>query len=243
MSSVNRSVAHRRWPKWVPIAGWSLLGLLCAMLFVFVVIVTFGAVRGTEFCPQTFERRSYWLHELPLTGIQVTGIRRKNESQATELFITSNKYVAAPAAGTKQDWHLIAGSRGVASTKGDAGILMTYLDAKDGDDYHRWVKWSEEHPKLAPILWPAIQRLARHELYIFVPDLFDLAKTIEDPVKLRQELDRTVANKLLFLARRLTDRSDHAAAKIVLEEAGQLDPASQEIKDELAALQKTNADK
>ena len=176
MSSDNRYVPRRRLPKWVPIVGWSVLGLLCAALFVFVVVVTFGAVHGTEFCPQTFERRSYWLHELPLTGIQVTGIRREDRSQATELFITSNKHIAAPVAGAKQDWHLIAGSRGVASTKGDASILMTYLDATDGDDYHRWVKRSEEHPKLAPILWPAVQRLARHELYVFVPDLFDLAK-------------------------------------------------------------------
>jgi len=230
--------ARRRLPKWLPIVGWSLLGLLGATLAVFVLTVTFGAVHGTEFCPQTFQRRSYSLYELPLIGIQVTGIRREDLSQATELFITSHKYITLPAAGAKEDWHIIAGSRGVRQSKGDAGILMKYLDATDSADYHRWVKWSEEHPKLAPVLWPAVQRLAQHELYVFVPDLFDLAKSIEDPVKLRQELDRIVAAKLLFLGRRLTDRGEHAAARDTLAEAAQLDSTSEEIKAAHTAAEK-----
>ena len=116
---------------------------------------------------------------------------------------------------------------------------MQYLDATDGGDYHRWVKWSEEHPKLAPILWPAVQRLAEHELYIFVPDLFDLAKTIEDPVKLRQELDRTLAGKLLFLGKRLAGRGDQDSARPVLDEAAKLDPSNEEIKAALANLSAT----
>jgi hypothetical protein len=239
----SAATTRRPWPKWVGVVGWTLLGLLGAALAVFVLTVTFGAVHGTEFCPQIFERRSYSLYELPLTGIQLTGIRRKDQTQAAELFITTNKYITLPAAGAKEDWHIITGLRGVRQSKGDAGILMQYLDAKDSDDYHRWVKWSEEHPKLAPVLWPAVQKLAEHELYIFVPDLFDLAKTIEDPVKLRQELDRTLAGKLLFLSKRLTDRGDQESAKQVLDEAAQLDSANQEIKEALLAAKKAETDK
>jgi hypothetical protein len=227
--------SRRSLPKWLGTAGWTLLGLLGATLALFVLTVTFGAVHGTEFCPQTFQRRTYSLYELPIIGIQVTGIRREDVSQAAELFIASHKYITLPPSGATEDWHIIQGSRGSNTSRGDAGILMQYLDATDGQDYHRWVKWSEEHPKLAPILWPAVQRLAQHELYIFVPDLFDLAKSIEDPVKLRQELDRTVASKLLFLGKRLLEREDAEAAKQVLDEAAGLDAENQEIKEARSA--------
>jgi hypothetical protein len=225
----SRPVARRRWPKWVPIAGWSLLGLLGATLLVYMATVTFGAVHGIEFCPQTFERRSYSFYELPILGIQITGNRREDLTAAAETFLTSQKYIAPPAAG-QQDWHIVVGSRGPRlQRRGDAHILIQYLDAKDGKDYHRWVKWSEDHPSLAKIFWPAVQRLAAHELYVFIPDLFDLAKAIDDPVKLQQELDRDVARRLLFLARRLQDREDHAAAIKVLTEAAPLDPENKEI--------------
>ena len=239
----SAATARRPWPRWVRVVGWTVLGILGTALTAFVLTVTFGAVRGTEFSPQLFERRSYSFYELPLTGIQVRGIRRKDETQAAELFITSNKYITLPAAGVREDWHIITGLRGTRQSKGDAGILMQYLDAKDGDDYHYWVKWSEEHPKLAAVLWPAVQKLGERELYIFVPDLFDLARSIEDPIKLRQELDRTAAGKLLFLGKRMMDRDDQESARQVLDEAAQLDPGNQEIKEALSVAKTAEADK
>jgi hypothetical protein len=208
----NRPASRRAWPKWLGTVGWSLLGVLGAILFVYVTTVTLGAVHGTEFCPQTFERRSYSYYELPIVRIQVTGERREDLSGATELFLTSQKYVNVPTSGP-QDWHIIVGSRGARQgRKGDASILVQYLDARNSDDYHYWVKWSEDHPELAKQLWPAVQRLAEHQLYVFVPDLFDLAKTIDDPAELKQQLNRTLAEKLLYLANRLDTQKAHAEA-------------------------------
>jgi hypothetical protein len=205
------------------------LGTLAAGLLIFFATMLFGGVHGTEFCPQTFERRAYSFYELPLVGIQVTAIRHEDESGATESFLTTNKYVAVPAGGP-QDWHIVIGSRGTKMLrKGDAAILVQYLDAQDSANYHRWVKWSEENPRLAKILWPAVQRLAKDELYVFIPDVFDLGKAIDEPVKLQQELDRFVAAKLLFLARRLQDREEHAEAIKLLNDAAKLDPANKEI--------------
>jgi hypothetical protein len=162
--------------------------------------------------------------------VQVTAVRHDDLTGVAETFITSNKYVAIPASGAPQDWHIIIGSRGTKTfRKGDASILVEYLDAKDAEEYHRWVKWSEDNPKLAAVLWPAVQRLSRHELYIFIPDLFAEAKQIDDPVKLQAALDKLVAEKLLFLARRLQEREEHAEAVKVLDEAIKLDPANKEL--------------
>ncbi len=226
----------RRWPRWLPVVGWSILGVLGAILLVFLATITFGAVHGTEFCPQTFERRSYSYYELPLVHIQMTGERHDDLTGDTEKHVTSNKYVT-PING-KKDWHVLVGSRGTRKRRpGDAGILMQYLDAEDSSNVYRWVRWSEDHNSLAKALWPAVQRLALHDMYIFMPDLFDLAKSLDDQTKLQQQLDQFVAGKLLILGKRMHERKDPAAVK-VLDEAIALDPANEQVKkarDEAAA--------
>ena len=222
--------ARRPWPKGVVYALWGILGILAATLLVYMLTLWFGGVHGTEFSPQTFERRSYSFYELPLIGVQVTAIRQDDLTGIAETFLTTNNYVAPPPAGGPQDWHIIVGSRGTKLLrKGDASILIQYLDSKDSADYHRWVKWSEDNPKLAKVFWPAVQRLAEHDLYIFIPDLFLLAKQHSDAVKLQAALDKLRAEKLLFLARRLQAREEQAEAVKVLDEAAKLDPANKEI--------------
>ncbi len=233
--------AARRWPRWLPIVGWSILGLLGAILLVFLATVTFGAVHGTEFCPQTFERRSYSYYELPLVHIQMTGERHEDLTGDTEKHVTSSKYIT-PVAG-KKDWHVLIGSHGTRHRRpGDAGILLQYLDAEDSSNVYRWVRWSEEHNNLAKVLWPAVQRVALHDMYIFIPELFDLAKSLDDSTKLQQELDRFVAAKLLILGRRMTQRKDPDAIK-VLDEALTLDPANEQLQEarDAAAANKPEA--
>src|SRR5689334_3374240 len=147
----------RRWPRWLVICAWSLMGLLASALLVLIATVTFGGVHGTEFCPQTFDRRSYSYYELPIVRIQVTGERHEDLTGATEVFLTSKKYIT-PAASGRQDWHVLVGSRGSKLRQpGDAGLLITYLDAMDSKDEHRWARWSEAHDDLAKVFWPAVQ--------------------------------------------------------------------------------------
>jgi hypothetical protein len=204
-------------------------------LLVFVVTVTFGAVHGTEFCPQTFERRSYSYYELPLAHIQMTGERHADLTGDTEKCVTTNKFVSV--GNGKKDWHVLVGSRGTRLRRpGDAGILMQYLDAEESSSMNRWVRWSDEHGPLAKVFWPAVQRLALREMYIFMPELFDLAKSIDDPVKLQLELDRFAAQKLVLLARGRIARKDAAGASVVLDEALSLDPTNAEAQEAKAAL-------
>lgn len=183
----------KRWPAWLPIVGWSLLGALGLTLAVFIATISFGAVHGTEFCPQTFERRSYSYYELPVLGIQVTGERLEDLTGDTEKTIASKGYISTPKGG-KQDWHVLFGSRGTRQRRpGDAGILMQYLDATDVGSNLRWEEWTEKHDEQAKILWPALQQLALAELYVFVPDLFEAAKRLSDPAELKAAIDKTLA--------------------------------------------------
>src|SRR5688572_7185462 len=102
--------AARRHLRWYSIIGWSLLGLLCAVFFVYTLTVSLGAVHGVEFCPQTFERRSYSFFEIPFVRQQVTGVRRESLTTTAETFLQTKKLVVPPAGN--QVWHLVEGTHG-----------------------------------------------------------------------------------------------------------------------------------
>jgi hypothetical protein len=160
----------------------------------------------------------------------MTGEQHEDLTGDTEKLVTSKGYIKPLPTG-KKDWHVLAGSRGTRSRRpGDAGILVQYLDATEVGETHRWVRWSENYDEAAKVVWPAIQQLAEHEQYVLVPDVFDLAKTIDDPQQLKLAIDRLLAGKLLDQARRLKVRGNSAAASAILDQALALDPANGEIK-------------
>jgi hypothetical protein len=169
--------------------------LLLGAGLLFVLTIMFGTVNGQEFCPETFERRRYHYVQLPLVHVQLTGEDDKDISGATEVFVTSQKYFRKKSPANPQ-WHTITTQRGARAETGDARLLIEYLDAKNSDEYHRWVKWSEDHPKLAAELWPAVQQLAEQRQYLAIPDAFDLAKAADDPATLKQQLDTLLKTRL-----------------------------------------------
>lgn len=194
MSNSNES-SQSTARRWFPIVGWTVVGLLGVTLLVFVATVLFGAVHGVEFCPQAFERRSYSYYELPIVRMQITGERHEDLTGPTETFVTSEKYITT--GNGKKEWHVLVGSQGTRLRRpGDAGILMKYLDAAESGDRRRWVHWSENHDDLAKILWPAVQQLALSEAYVFVPDLFDLTKTIDCDEQFKEAVQKLLAEKV-----------------------------------------------
>jgi hypothetical protein len=233
--------ASKKWPRWLVVGGWTGLGLLAIMGVLAFITLQFGAVHGVEFNPYTFARRSYSFYEIPLIRLQVRGIRREDVSSITEDFLSQQKYVAATQ-GAPDVWHVVLATRGTRKPRiGDADILVRYLDSQDHEDYHLWVKWSEQHPELAKIFWPVVGRLAQEEMYVFVPDLFDLARSAADPTPFQTKLNHLLAEKLFDLAGRLQAPEDQAQAKKLLDEAAQLKPEDPLIKRarEMAAAKST----
>src|SRR4029077_13939956 len=91
-------------------------------------------------------------------------------------------------------WHLLKliRFRGTYAT-GDAELLMKYLDAQDEEKNYAWLEWSEQHPKLAKVLWPAVAKAAQDGNYLIVPDLFSDALSTNDPVELQKKVDAILA--------------------------------------------------
>ena len=171
------------------------------MLVVLVVVIrTQGFVKGYEFSPTHFQKREFSFYEIPLIHLQITPIKRLAVTPSTATYVRQNALIT-PHTGVPTVWHLVSLSRGLTgSTPADAKLLLDQLELLDhgGDDY--WIQWSKKDPKQAKVLWPFIQRLAERELYVFLPELFELAQIdSESPNQLRQSIDRYLLREYALL--------------------------------------------
>ena len=179
--------------RWIGIAVVSLAILGAVTLGLFITTVWLGGVAGTEFCPQTFERRTFTFFEIPWIGIQVTGIRRDDNTGLVELHIIKEKYVV-PIETEPKIWHLATLYRTSGkTTTGDANLLLTYLSAKQEKGEPAWLNWSEDNPELAKVFWPVVAKAAREENYVVMPELFSQARSAGSAQELQKGLDAALA--------------------------------------------------
>lgn len=206
----------------------AVLAILGVVLAVLIATLLFGQHGGEEFCPNTFSRRTFFYFQVPLVGIQVTPIFRDKTTNSLENYLVAHNLIKTTPTAR---WDLVrtfgAGSGVVC---GDAEILTNYLDASDADGDLVWQKWSDKHGESAKHLWPPIAELARQQLYIFVPELFELASAESDPQKLARELHKSLARQYLRLAKIQQQLGRHDAALDLLNHARDHDPTDEEIR-------------
>ena len=194
-TAAPRGTARAGSRSWTPTIVITIVGTLALLLVGFVATMIFGNVIGTEFCPYTFERRGYAFREIPFLGIQISSIDHDTDTGIVELHIIKQGYIVPDATKCNSNtWHLLSliRFRGTWAT-GDAELLMKYLDAQNNKEEFAWLKWSEDHPPLAKILWPAVAQAAQDGNYLIIPDLFSHARSTNDPVELQKKLDQTMA--------------------------------------------------
>jgi hypothetical protein len=63
----------------------------------------------------------------------------------------------------------------------DAAILTRAIDEIGPTGGFVWHRWSLDHPEMAKVLWPCVAALAEDYLYVYVPEILDLARDAEDP--------------------------------------------------------------
>ena len=202
------------------------MGLLGALLLLGVVVYAtriFGLVRGEEFAPETFKRRSFIYYEIPLVGIQVSPITRDDITGSLEDYLIKHKLVAANTKTSDPKsirWDLVSSHRGeVLSGHGEAQILCHYLDATDPEDENIWLEWSKEHGNLAKVLWPMVAKVSHQELYIFVPQLLSLAGNASSAQELKTSIDEMLAREYLRIAHAHQQMNHHEAAVELFTEA------------------------
>ncbi len=217
-----------------PLARWSLRVLFGVLAVAGIgaiatwVTVAFGGVYGVEFNPETFHRRTFHYYEVPGLGWQVRKVERLDTTGKTEEFLQTNNHIPKKTKGTAL-WHIVQAHRGRRSWEGDAQILVNYFDAKDGFKNPIWLEWSSNNPKLAAVLWPAISQLAKDELYIYVPQLFELAEGSQDGQDQQTfptELNSRLGKAYYEAAIRCQQVENHEAAIEYLQQALKYVPAN-----------------
>lgn len=205
-----------RWLYGILFGGLGTLGLAFVL---FLATRLFGCISGEEFSPDTFSRRSFCYYQIPLVHIQVSPTDRKDQTSAFESYLRTKNYVPVRKKGEPR-WDLVTAAQAfVVIDQGDAAILCSYLDTRNKDGDFCWQKWSDDHPKLARILWPVVARVASQRLYIFTPDMLELAKDAGDVAAFDRDLDQLLAQKYADLARVQQRLGLHEAAIELLDEA------------------------
>ncbi|MGE0756383.1 MAG: hypothetical protein AB7F89_16470 [Pirellulaceae bacterium] len=211
----------------------TIAGVLFSLGFIGYSVLMFGSVEGEEFDADSFTRREFRYHEVPLLGWQVSPVWRQDITNDLESYLKSAKLIGISATQAPQ-WDLVIARRGGLSrnsnllSQGNARILCQYLDAQDDEKQRVWLQWSKERPELAKIVWPAVAHLARQELYIFVPDLLVLARGATDATHLQQRMNAHLVDRYIAFGQAQQQLSNHQAAIELFTEALALFPSSAE---------------
>jgi hypothetical protein len=200
-----------------------LLVLAGGLFIVATGTLLFGQVSGQEFAPDTLERRRYSYYELPVVRIQVTPVWRSVSRPELEQALVDGKYVEINSPPGR--WDLVASYRLAEMLRsGDAHILGNYLDAWNEAGEVHWLQWTTSHPAIARIFWPEIVKLARQELYFFMPELFELAAEQTDVRAFQGDLKQVLARKYEELAQVEVALQNFAAARRFYTEALSYEP-------------------
>lgn len=207
-------------PNW----AYGTLVTLLVLVFIGGMTLLFGRVSGEEFSPHDFKRRTFHFYEIPVLGLQVWPVKRFDATGDLETQLVSLKAIT-PTTPAEPRWDLVVGYRGSTQVaEGDANILCRYLDQSDGKGGRTWLTWTTDHPKLSAVLWPLIAKLAREELYLFMPDMFELAKRATDAKELQSALEKLLASKYHDFGLVQQELGHHQAAAELLTEALKLSP-------------------
>lgn len=187
-------------------------------MFLFVRIQ--GSVTGSEFSPDSFSLREFSFYELPVLHLQITPIHRSTHTPSTALYLRQTSLIQSPAK-TPDRWHLVSMTRGfTGKTPADAELLVDQLEIKRAGAAY-WRSWSVDHPEKAKIFWPIIQRLAKREMYLLMPNLFEIAQSEQSVAEMTERLDRSLLSQYVGLIRDMRAAQRNELADQILKEARQ----------------------
>lgn len=184
----TRSIAPVRSASW----GCSILTALSVLGTMFlcsgaIYVGTTMNHAGEEFSPRTWERRSYSFGELHPFEYQLWGVTRTPIGRTSfENYLVGQKLV--PLKAQPDRWDILWCIEISPLSYKDAAILTRAFDEIGPTGGFVWHRWSLDHPEMARVLWPCIATLAEDYLYVYVPEILDLARDADDPAAFEKTL-------------------------------------------------------
>lgn len=177
------------------------LGCFFAVIAVFVLLIvlaifTFAsAISGTEFSPNTFQTRTFTYSRVPWTRIRIAPTKLGAITNIASIDVLKHLSTSSRA----QEWHVVRISGAPGESHG-AEILVDALGQRTVDGMNMWGTWSTTYPNAATVFWPLVQQVSFQQLYECIPELMEVAETVNDPVMLEKEalavITRTVSERI-----------------------------------------------
>lgn len=173
-----------------------------------------GQVSGEEFSPDDFSRRRFSYNVMPIFDVVLKGVTHHSSASVLEQTLVTDGWIT-PVTKTPQTWHLVSDSISDPNSPDfDASILVQLLSEQNSEHEQVWQIWTDDRPKDAKVLWPAVAELARAELYWAIPDIMQLAADFDtdgDP-EFESGLDARVSRAFYLNAESLREAESHPEA-------------------------------
>lgn len=161
----------------VPQTNWNSVVILVGIAIVVVVITTATllwflsgqAVSGEEFCPQTFQYRTFYYRRVPRVNKVVSAT-----ILSPQTLPVSSSVLQHVQRLPGERWDVVTVTEGFRSEVRSPKILIDILSSTtSGGSF--WDAWSKEHPDLAKLTWPLVQRAAMANAYELIPTMLEQA--------------------------------------------------------------------
>ena len=207
-----------------------------------LVMFASGQISGQEFSPDDFSRRSFKYNQTPWFNWVLSKKTYSDQTTTLEESLVMDGFVV-PVINKTKNWHLVrdSGTSGrLMSHECDARFLTDYLDLRNDEGDYYWTQWNTDYPQSAKIFWPKIVDLARHQMYLKIPEVMQVAMELQsdEPDEFEKVLDQVIAQAYLELGRLDRELNRLERAKIRINRAIEIQPsaeASQELSKCLAA--------
>ena len=183
-----------------------------------VIVGLFGRVDGEEFCPQKFTVQQFSYYQIPLARIQITPVAFSPSSRgnaALSRHLRTQRLLGTVSSPLR--WDIVnMGDVSSESSRGDADILVKYLEQPGAIGSENWLDWTQnkKHEDIVKRFWPLIAKLAQEQLYILMPDVFDWARSAPSAEEFAIRAQTMIPQRVRRLAeaersRKNTSRADH----------------------------------
>ena len=149
---------------------WAYLLVLFLVVVPLLIAEFYGcSVSGQEFSPDDFSVRRFSYRRSPLSG----AIRSKRENKTLDSYcdsIVGDGHISI-VNSTPKNWDLCAEDMQFSnklSEEFDARFLTHFLNYNAN-------QWTTAYPELASLLWPEVATMAREGLYLYLPEILQVA--------------------------------------------------------------------
>ncbi|MDZ4851950.1 MAG: hypothetical protein SGI77_21895 [Pirellulaceae bacterium] len=185
--------------------------ILVVVFLLFQLLGSALRTSGTEFSPISFTCRDFKI-SLWTGGTVVQPAYLACSTDISKHLTNSTRSNGNERWDLVDYWKLTQGR-----VNSEASILTQCMTAENAERELVWENWSKDNPKLAKILWPAVQQLAMHRAYFSVPELLRIAVASPPTNELRSEINRISSRAAVDQIARHIAKKEFSDARIALD--------------------------